>query len=330
MKTRKKARHLGPRSQAAAAMTSTAPDGSRLSDSSRSWLCLSVHVPVEAAETVASLLVELGSDGAIETIVETTSVQEPTTDVQGFFPIWTDRSALCDAVTRALRDASIVLPTGAPPPLSLTEITDDTWTSDWRKHFPPLAVGERFLLLPPWEAVPVCTERLVLIINPGMAFGTGHHATTQSCLRALETLYRRHGAPPSALDLGTGSGILAIALAKLGTPVVWATDVDPIAREEAKKNIALNHVESQVTVSGRAVEDLPGPFPLIVANLFATTLITLAPALRAVATPGGYVILSGMQRDQEGEVRAGYRGPDWREDFRLAQDEWVTLVLQPT
>lgn len=296
----------------------------------RRWLCLSVRVPVEAAEEVASLLVALGSAGAVESVREAASPPEPTTEVQGFFSARTDRSALRDAVTRALRDAPVVLPDGEPPPLRLTEITDDTWAGGWREHFPPLAVGERFLLLPPWEPIPASAERLVLVISPGMAFGTGHHATTQCCLKAIEALCRQGGVPSRALDLGTGSGILAIALAKLGTQVVWATDVDPLALDEAQKNIGVNHVESQVTVSDRTVDNLPGPFPLVVANLFATTLVTLAPSLRAVTASGGYAVLSGIQLDQEAEVRVAYRTPDWRERLRFVQDEWVTLALQRT
>ncbi|MCS6925619.1 MAG: 50S ribosomal protein L11 methyltransferase [Candidatus Binatia bacterium] len=295
--------------------------------SSGRWLCVSVSVPVEAAETVASLLIALGSAGAIESIQEAPSQQGPTTTVQGFFPVWTDRAMLSDALTSFFRDTSVVLPHGTCPSPCFTEITDEAWSHSWRVHFPPLMVGDRFVVLPPWDTPPDDTERLVLIIDPGMAFGTGQHATTQSCLQAIETLARRVGIPSRALDVGTGSGILAIALAKLGVPSVWATDVDPLAIEEARKNIALNHVESQVMVSDLTPETLPGPFSLVVANLLAATLVTLAPSLRAATVPGGHAILSGVLREQEAAVRTAYGAPHWQDDFCLTQDEWVTIVL---
>lgn len=318
-----------PRSPASSSALAT-PEGDQLPYPPQRWLCVSVPVPVEAAETVASLLVELGSAGAIESIREASSQQGPTTTVQGFFPVWTDRGMLRDALTSFFRNTAVVLPSGICPSPCFTELTDDAWNYSWQTHFPPLTVGDLFLVLPPWETVPSETARIVLLIDPGMAFGTGHHATTQSCLRAIETLSRRIGLPPRALDLGTGSGILAIALAKLGVPAVWATDIDPLAVEEAGKNIALNHVESQVTVSDLPPENLPGRFSLVVANLFAATLVTLAPSLSAITAPGGHTILSGILLEQEEEVRGAYGAPHWQENFRLSQDEWVTLVLQRT
>src|SRR5437899_12547476 len=119
-----------------------------------------------------------------------------------------------------------------------------------------MCVGDRFLLLPPWEAVPKNTDRIVIVIDPGMAFGTGHHATTQGCLEAIESLCATYGAPDRALDLGTGSRALAIAIAKLGTQAIWATHIDPVAQEEARKNIAVNHVASFVHVIDAALHQL--------------------------------------------------------------------------
>ncbi len=294
------------------------------------WLCLSVQVPHETAEAVANFLVELGSYGVVEGVQDFTSPQQATTEVQGFFPADTNSSVLCGTLTQYLGDLSILLPNGKRPTPSLTEVTTDTWTESWREHFPPLAVGKRFLLLPPWEPIPASPDRQAIVINPSMAFGTGHHATTQGCLEAIELLCTLHGAPSQALDLGTGSGVLAIALVKLGAQAVWATDIDPIALDEAQKNINANQAEQRVFFSHSPVEDLPGPFSLIVANLFSHTLITLAPALQTATEPRGYVVLSGIQTDQEEDVRTVYHTPDWHLFTRIDRDEWVTLVLRRT
>jgi ribosomal protein L11 methyltransferase len=294
------------------------------------WLCLSVQVPHEATEAVADFLIALGSHGVVEGVQDFTFAPQPTSEVQGFFPADTNRSVLCDTLRQYLEDLSVVLPNGERPTPSLTEMSPEAWTESWREHFPPLTAGNRFLLLPPWEPIPASSDRQVIVINPSMAFGTGHHATTQGCLEAIEILCTLHGAPSRALDLGTGSGVLAIALVKLGAQAVWATDIDPIALDEAQKNLDANQADQRVFLSHSPVEDLPGPFSLIVANLFSHTLITLAPVLQTAIEPRGYVILSGIQIDQEAAVRTVYRTPAWHLLTRLVRDEWVTLVVQRT
>jgi ribosomal protein L11 methyltransferase len=160
-----------------------------------------------------------------------------------------------------------------------------------------------------------------------MAFGTGHHATTQGCLEAIELLVHQSGPPPSALDLGTGSGILAIALAKLGATQIWATDIDPIALDEARKNSAENQVLTTIQFSALPVDQLPGPFTLVVANLFSQTLVSLAATLSAATALHGHVILSGIQLDQESEVLSAYPSPTWTLVTRFPKDDWITLIL---
>jgi len=161
-----------------------------------------------------------------------------------------------------------------------------------------------------------------------MAFGTGHHATTQTCLEALESLCIQGGPPERALDLGTGSGILAIALAKLGSTAIWATDIDPDALVEARRNATVNQVADALHISATALDALPLPFPLVIANLFATTLIELSLPLRSAVASSGYTILSGIQADQEEVVRHAFCSPAWTLTKRLPKEEWVTLVLR--
>ena len=294
----------------------------------RHWHCLSVIVPHEAVEAVANFLVELGSSGVVEGTCDLSQPQSSTAEVQGFFPVESSGPALYGALTRYLTELTVVFPELGQPVPRLTEVSSDAWQERWREHFPPIEVSKRFLLLPPWEPVPANADRLVIVIDPSMAFGTGHHATTQGCLEAIELLHDRHGTPDRALDLGTGSGILAIALAKLGAQAVWATESDPVALEEARKNVTMNQVASAVHLSDLPLERLPTPFPLIVANLFSTTLVSLSLALTTSVDPKGYAILSGIQLDQESDVLTTYSSPAWRLSDRLVRDEWVTLVLQ--
>ena len=295
----------------------------------QSWQCLSVTVPHEATEAVANFLVELGSLGVMEGARDLQR-PEPTTEVQGFFPKETAGATLFDALTRYLQDLAEIIPTLGFPTPRLTTITNDAWHNRWQEHFPPLAVGKRFLILPPWEQQPFDTERIPIVIDPSMAFGTGHHATTQGCLEAIELVHEQYGAPNHALDLGTGSGILAIALVKLGASHVWATDIDPIALLEAEKNSEANHVADAIQLSDLPLDHLPRPFTLIVANLFSSTLVALAPALTLALTPQGHLILSGIQLDQESDVLAAYPAPTWSLVKRFPKEEWVTLVMQRT
>lgn len=292
------------------------------------WHCLSVTVPSEAVDAVTNFLVELGSTGVVEGVRDLSQPQVAATEVQGFFPVEVSGSALHDALARYLADISALFPGLDHSAPQLSEITSDAWQEGWRAHFPPTLVGKRFLVLPPWETDAQKTDRMTIVINPSMAFGTGHHATTQTCVEAIELLCDQQGAPERALDLGTGSGILSIALAMLGTQAVWATDIDPIALDEAHNNAEVNQVRLCIHLSDTAITDLPLPFPLIVANLFASTLIDLAPSLTTAVERHGHAILSGIQTDQEADIRAAYPAPSWQLITRLARDEWVTLALQ--
>lgn len=285
-------------------------------------------MPYEAAEAVANFLVELGSAGVVEGERDFSQPQPAFTEVQGFFPIETSDPALREAVTRYLHELAPLFPTLSQPALDLSTVSSESWADQWRGHFPPLEVGQRFLVLPPWETPPNASDRIPLIINPSMAFGTGHHATTQGCLEAIEELSREYGVPATALDLGTGSGILAIALAKLGSPTVWAIDIDPTALEEAQKNGEANLVAKALQLSDTPVDQFPSPVSLLVANLFSITLVSLAPDLERLVKSGGHAILSGILLDQESDVLGAYIFPQWRLVQRYLREEWVTLVYQ--
>jgi ribosomal protein L11 methyltransferase len=294
------------------------------------WLCLSLAVPHEAAEVVASILTELGSLGVVEGIRDFQRPDTGATEVQGFFPEETSSAELSLTLIQSLTNLADLFPTLGSVTPRFAIVASDAWMDRWRDHFPPLAVGERFLVLPPWLPIPAENQRIPLIIDPSMAFGTGHHATTQGCLEAIEFLHRACGSPERALDLGTGAGILAIALVKLGAANVFATDIDPVALDEARKNSQVNQATSCIHFSDLSLEQLPTPFALLVANLFSSTLVALAQSLRAGVERTGHAILSGIQLDQEHDVLTAYAVPDWRLIKRFPQDEWVTLVLQRT
>jgi ribosomal protein L11 methyltransferase len=205
-------------------------------------------------------------------------------------------------------------------------VTDPGWAEAWREHFRPRAVGQRLLIAPPWDA-PQIPGRLTIIIEPGRAFGTGQHGSTTGCLEMLERIVERQR-PAAALDLGTGSGILAIAAARLGVAQVLAVDDDPDAVANAQVNVARNGVSAAVTCAiGDAGALVAKPSELVLANILASAHGRLAPAYRDLVAPGGSLVLGGMldgeARDAaEGVARAGFA---WY--FSMSRDGWATVEL---
>jgi len=203
-------------------------------------------------------------------------------------------------------------------------IPDQDWNESWKKGFTPLDVGEHFTILPPWEDKR--SGRINLIIDPGMAFGTGHHETTRSCLVLMEK-YDGKIAKGHFLDLGTGTGLLAIAASKLGYDQVVAVDTDPLAIEAARKNIKLNQVIN-IELREGSVIDAPGTFDCIAANIISSVLVLLAHAISSRLKPSGIAILSGILAEQADEVTKAYAQTGLKFIENLPDDKWASLVFQ--
>ena len=205
-------------------------------------------------------------------------------------------------------------------------IVDPGWSTLWMRRFGPFRVGRRLLIVPPWkrEHEP---GRMTLVVQPAQAFGTGHHPTTAGALRAIESIVGAH-APRSILDAGTGSGILAIAAALLGTRdgEIIAIDVDPTALENARANARLNSVEKSIRFSSVPLVSIHRHFDLITANILSGTLIELAPHLKRIVAPGGRLILGGFLADEADDVLRHYRSP-LRCISRKTHRGWTTIVM---
>jgi ribosomal protein L11 methyltransferase len=201
---------------------------------------------------------------------------------------------------------------------------------DWRQHFQPVRAGRSLVVVPPWDRDDHGGRRRV-VIHPGMAFGTGQHATTLGCLEALESL--ASPPPARALDVGTGTGVLAIALAKLGVRKVVGLDLDPQAITAARGNVRRNAIAGRVALACRGLEDaVPVPaagrgYPLVVANLYVDALVELAPVVAARVAAGGHLVTSGVLRSQQGRVRAAYGAPDWKLVSAKRRGAWVTSIF---
>ena len=210
---------------------------------------------------------------------------------------------------------------GAEDPL---EVPEEDWSVAWRRHHRTTRAGPRSWIRPPWEEAP--PSGVSVIIDPGMAFGTGSHPTTALCLeRCDELLARSPGA--DVLDVGTGSGVIALLARKLGAGRVTATENDPVALETARGGAALNHLEGIEWVLTGDPATVAGTFRIVFANILLNTLEELAPAIAAKAAPGGRLILSGLLAPQADAAERAYVAQGLLPSGREEREGWVRLEL---
>jgi ribosomal protein L11 methyltransferase len=206
---------------------------------------------------------------------------------------------------------------------------DRDWSVKWRTGLKPVHVtsgGSSIIIKPTWCAAAKRPGDIVIEIDPGMAFGTGSHATTKMCLKAIKALLdSKKGLRTSLLDVGTGTGVLAIAAKKLKVKKAVGTDIDAVALKVARKNLRLNR--AAVTLSARPVEKVPGLFSIVVANILAGELIRLSPALFSKVMPGGALVLSGILKEEAGRVKEAFCATGLRHSKTYLAGEWAALVF---
>jgi ribosomal protein L11 methyltransferase len=283
---------------------------------------LTVASSPESCDGLTNFLWEQGALGVVE---EETPPDPPR--LRAFFPETASSTALLSAVRvycASLRSLGL-FGAGAEPEIS--PLLDAAWASAWQQSFPPRAIGERLLVKPPWEADAAADGRLVLVIEPGRAFGTGHHGSTEGCLVLLErALAGRSGA--RVLDIGTGSGILAVAAVKLGAIAVLAIDVDPDAESAARTNAERNGCADRIEIALTGPEALTGePFPVVVANLLTHTHLALAPIYARLVAPGGTLVLGGILAEEDTQVTGAVEAVGFARRDRLVLEGWSSLRL---
>jgi ribosomal protein L11 methyltransferase len=285
------------------------------------WWQVVVAAPGEATEGVVNFLWEQGAVGVIE---EESPAAAPA--VRAFFPGTTDADDLAARVREYVSELR-ALGFRSPLETSVSALGDPGWATAWREHFRPRPVGRTLVVAPPWDAA-ASAGRHTIVIEPGRAFGTGQHATTTGCLERLEDVVAA-GAPPRALDLGTGSGILAIAAARLGIPEVLAVDDDPDAVENARVNAERNGVAARVRcllADASAVD--PGATPLVLANLLAPLHRRLAGRYADLVAPGGVLVLGGILDGEASALEAHVASHGFAPAARLSREGWTTLELR--
>ena len=302
------------------------------------WLEVALTVTGEAAEAVADVLTRFAPEGvALESTGLEVSLESeearPAGDVvvRAYLAADAGLEACRAGLEEALWHLGQLLPLPAPV---YRPVDEADWANAWKANFQPLRVGRHLIIIPAWLHPPLAPADVPIRLDPGMAFGTGTHPTTQLCLQAIE----RHLAPSQAmLDLGAGSGILSIAAARLGAGAVLALDIDEDAVRVAAENALANGVADRVRVAqGSLAEVLAGQYgpewrgvPLVVANILAHVIVKLLDAgLGETVAPGGLLVLSGILDAQAADVTAALARNGLTLAAKEHQEDWVAIIAR--
>jgi ribosomal protein L11 methyltransferase len=283
------------------------------------WAQITVQCAPEAQDAVSYAFLEAGCGGVM------LRGNGPIT-IEGSLPVLDDLMPRLDSLRTHLgRLEEFGLP-ALIGEMTLRYAEDEDWANAWRQYYKPMRVGKRLIIKPSWETYEPAPDELILELDPGMAFGTGGHPTTRLCLQALED----HLTPGARVaDIGTGSGILAIAAARLGARQVFATDIDGLPRRVAAENVARNGLTQTVAVLEMArFDEAAQTCDLVVANIVANTIIELAPSIAARLVEGGLCIASGIVEEHHDVVRDALAATGFTLIDTLREDIWVALIAR--
>jgi ribosomal protein L11 methyltransferase len=310
------------------------------------WLEFSVTTDGETAEAVVELFNRYSRGGAaVETLLDCFEYELPCATlpsqvvVKTYLPLDGSADVVCQQLQEGLWHLGQIHP--IPEPV-IRKLAEEDWAESWKKQYHLLHVGQRTVIVPAWEKHQPAPGEIVIRLEPGMAFGTGLHPTTRLALQAME---ERLVPGCTVLDVGTGSGILAIGAAKAGARSVLALDADPSAVAVARENVERNQVAHLVTVchgSLRGGDVVPnyflaegaldlleaGQYDLVLVNILAHVIIGMAPALRDSLLPGGLLIAAGLIEGQESDVREALVAQELEIVGRSQEKDWVALVAQ--
>ena len=310
------------------------------------WMKLTVLTTTIASDIVSQTLIDAGSAGTvIEDKNDVKLNQRPEgqwdiideeiarrigddVKVTGFYPLDERASDTAAHVREKLSKLSELAPDVELGKLTVTmsTIDDEDWAENWKKSYKPFRLGKHIVIRPGWEEYSPEPDDRIITIDPGMAFGTGTHETTGMCVSLVEEIVKPG---MTVIDVGTGTGILAIAAAHMGAKRVLASDIDPMAVRVAKENVEINGFSNVITCkAGNLLEVVDEPADVVIANIIADVIIMIAADVRKVVKPGGTFICSGIAREREDDAiqalkAAGYPSLDIRH-----QGEWTAIACR--
>lgn len=305
------------------------------------WAEVTVNTTREATEAVAHFFEVAGAAGVIiedpQLIEEYRSTgkwdycdlpvsTETRVQVIGYLPVLPDlqtKLAELSQQVQGLIDFGLDIGSGE---ICCREVAEEDWANGWKKHFHAVRVGQRLVVKPSWEVFAAEEQDLIIELDPGMAFGTGTHATTTLC---METMEARLKPGMSVIDVGTGSGILAITAAKLGASPVLAVDLDPVAVKVAAENVAINGLTERILVRhGDLLQNVDEPADLVVANIIAKIIIAMVADVPRIMKPQGIFIGSGIIDERLAEVVEAVGKAGLHIEEVIQRDGWAAIVAR--
>lgn len=291
------------------------------------WPEVEVVHPPELTEAVAEILFSLG---AVSLVQEEGLEKENYWKTRAGFKPGTPLEQPARNLEKRLDDLKDIFKLSEPLQAEWMTTTTGDWAEKWKEGLEPIEIDDVLVIKPTWRSYAPRTGRIILELDPGMAFGTGRHESTYMCLKLLVNLYKSTGLPEAGvLDLGTGSGILAMALAALGVNIVTAVDNDPQTMPVAVDNLTANGLQDRVRLVCAGPEAIKGEYDLILANLTSGVLIDLSMEISRLASDNSRLILSGILISQAEEVIDCYNKLGFVLSERSDMGEWTAMMLEP-
>jgi ribosomal protein L11 methyltransferase len=306
------------------------------------WSELSIHTTNEAIEAVSNIMHEAGASGVvIEDSEDLTKEREdqfgeiysldpedfPTEGVilKAYLPVNSFLGETVEAIKLAINNlVTFDINLGANV-VTISEVNEEEWATAWKKYYHPVKISKRFTIVPTWETYePVSSDELIVELDPGMAFGTGTHPTTVMSLQALEKTVKPGD---RVIDVGTGSGVLAIGAALLEAKEVHALDLDDVAVTAARINVKLNKVQNRVkVVHGNLLDTIEEPGDVVVANILAEIIISFTDDAFQAVKPGGVYITSGIISAKKNDVKDALEASGFIIEDVMMMEDWVTII----
>ncbi len=279
-----------------------------------SWIEIKLHLPQEKMEEISGYLFAQGCEG-----INITADQ---------IVIYFSKHRWSEEIRIGILSyIQGIIPSFSPRSLQILAVSDQDWNKNWKEYFRPIHISNRIVIKPPWETYHPHPGEIVLTINPKMAFGTGHHESTQLVMRTMEKYIKN---TMTILDIGTGSGILAILAEKLGAESVVAIDDDPIALKNALENAQLNALSDKVKFYRAQPENIhASQYDLVLANINCNILIKYAQLFSQLLKPKGMLVISGILRTDEVKMMDAYEKAGFRLIEKNALKDWMSLVFSP-
>ncbi|KHF41910.1 50S ribosomal protein L11 methyltransferase [Halalkalibacter okhensis] len=307
------------------------------------WSEFSIHTTEEAVEPVCHILHEAGASGVvIEDSIDLAKewgdrfgeiyqlspddYPEEGVIVKAYFPVNSFLAETIDEIKESINGLLAYDIDLGSNKVQIAEVHEEEWATAWKKYYKPVKVSSSITITPTWEEYEASEDETIIELDPGMAFGTGTHPTTVLCIQALDKVIQ---GGEKVVDVGTGSGVLSIAAAKLGAQRTLALDLDYVAVESAEQNVALNQVDHTVTVKqNNLLEGIEGPFDIVVANILAEVIVRFVQDAAAVLKPNGTYITSGIIKRKKQEVKDALTSGGFLIEEIVEMDDWVAIIAK--